>query len=95
MFKNMCANWIVKRKLFHETFIHFRNDVKHEFVKSWNIIFKSSNGKLFSYIYFLYALDNPDELFQDWQQEFEEWRDVHMTEWEAEFEKYQNEGGCA
>ena len=45
------------------------------------------------YVYF--SLDEEEELYQDWQQEYEEWRDVSMKEWEAEFEKYKDEGGCA
>ena len=46
-------------------------------------------------VYFVFTTDDEEELFQDWQKEYEEWRDVHMKEWEAEFEKYKEEGGCA
>ena len=37
---------------------------------------------------------DPDDLYQDWQQEYEEWRDVHMNEWNEEFDKYKENSGC-
>ena len=48
------------------------------------------------FIWFFSSLDesDPDDLYQDWSQEYEQWRDVHMTEWNEAFEEYKEGNGC-
>ncbi|XP_030828046.1 cholinesterase 1-like [Strongylocentrotus purpuratus] len=49
-----------------------------------------------NYVPSLYELDesDPDDLYQDWSQEYEQWRDVHMTEWNEAFDQYKEGDDC-